>query len=39
MYPRRAKLIRAHGGLPATIDFGPPDPELIPFIVTGDLRI
>jgi hypothetical protein len=38
MYPRRAKLIRAHGGLPGTIDFGPPDPELIPFIATEDSR-
>jgi hypothetical protein len=35
MYPRRAKLIRAHGGLPGNIDFGPPDPELVPFIVHG----
>ena len=35
MYPRRAKLIRTHGGLPDTIDFGPPDPELVPFIVNG----
>jgi hypothetical protein len=35
MYPRRAKLIRAQGGLPGNIDFGPPDPELVPFIVNG----
>ena len=35
MYPRRARLIRARGGLPDDIDFGPPDPELVPFIVTG----
>jgi len=35
MYPRRARLIRAHGGLPDKIDFGPPDPELVPFIVHG----
>ena len=35
MYPRRARLIRAHGGLPGNIDFGPPDPELVPFIVNG----
>jgi hypothetical protein len=35
MYPRRARLIRAHGGLPGNIDFGPPDPELVPFIVHG----
>jgi hypothetical protein len=35
MYPRRARLIRAYGGLPDTIDFGPPDSELVPFIVHG----
>jgi hypothetical protein len=35
MYPRRAKLIRTHGGIPGTTDFGPPDPELVPFIVSG----
>jgi hypothetical protein len=35
LYPRRARLIRAHGRLPDTIDFGPPDPELVPFIATG----
>src|SRR5215472_9083511 len=35
MYPRRARLIRAYGGLPNSIDFGPPDPELVPFIVHG----
>jgi hypothetical protein len=32
MYPRRAKLIRSLGGLPDKPDFGPPDPELVPFI-------
>ena len=35
MYPRRAKLIRSLGGLPDNPDFGPPDPELVPFIVHG----
>ena len=35
MYPRRAKLIRSLGGLPDNPDFGPPDPELVPFIVSG----
>ena len=35
MYPRRARLIRALGGLPDNPDFGPPDPELVPFIATG----
>ncbi|HME27581.1 MAG TPA: hypothetical protein VKI44_40710 [Acetobacteraceae bacterium] len=35
MYPRRAKLIRSRGGLPEKLDFGPPDLELVPFIVTG----
>ena len=33
--PRRAKLIRSLGGLPDNPGFGPPDPELVPFIVTG----
>jgi hypothetical protein len=35
MYPRRARLIRGLGGLPGKLDFGPPDPELVPFIVNG----
>jgi hypothetical protein len=35
LYPRRARLIRSLGGLPDNPGFGPPDPELVPFIVTG----
>ena len=35
MYPRRARLIRALGGLPDNPDFGPPDPELVPCIAAG----
>ena len=35
MYPRRAALIRALGGLPLPCDFGPPSPELVHAIVTG----
>ena len=34
-YPRRARLIRRHGGLPPDCDFGPPDPELVHAIVAG----
>jgi hypothetical protein len=35
LYPRRARLIRSLSGLPDNPDFGPPDPELVPFIVSG----
>jgi hypothetical protein len=35
MYPRCARLIRTQGGLSDAIDFGPPDPELVPFIAHG----
>jgi hypothetical protein len=35
IYPRRARLIRRLGGLPADCDFGPPEPELVHAIVTG----
>jgi hypothetical protein len=35
LYPRRARLIRSLGGLPDNPGFGLPDPELVPFIVTG----
>jgi hypothetical protein len=38
-HPRRAALIRAHGGLPPRCDFGPPDPELLHAIVTGSSPI
>ena len=35
IYPRRAALIRANGGLPAKYDFGPPEPDLAHAIATG----
>jgi hypothetical protein len=35
VYPRRAQLIRQHGGLPPNCDFGPPDDDLVDAIVTG----
>jgi hypothetical protein len=35
IYPRRAALIRTHGGLPASCDFGPPSPDLVHAIVAG----
>jgi hypothetical protein len=35
MYPDRAARIRAAGGLPAALDFGPPEPELVHDIVHG----
>jgi hypothetical protein len=34
IYPQRAALIRAYGGLPPNIDFGAPDPDLVAAIVT-----
>jgi hypothetical protein len=36
IYPRRAAQIRASRGLPPRCDFGPPSPELVHAIVTGD---
>ena len=35
IYPDRAALIRAHGGLPARLDFGAPEPELVDALVRG----
>ena len=35
MYPDRATRIRAAGGLPADLDFGALDPDLVPDIVRG----
>jgi hypothetical protein len=35
IHPRRAALIRAQGGLPAKLDFGPPSAELVEAIVSG----
>jgi len=35
IYPDRAARIRALGGLPYPLDFGPPEPELVLAIATG----
>ena len=35
IYPQRAALIRAFGGLPPNIDFGAPEPDLVAAIVTS----
>jgi hypothetical protein len=35
LYPDRAARIRAHGGLPPWVDFGPPEPELVEALVHG----
>ena len=35
IYPQRATRIRALGGLPGKLDFGPPSPELVEAIVKG----
>jgi hypothetical protein len=35
IYPDRAALIRATGGLPAKLNFGPPEPELVEALVNG----
>lgn len=34
-YPRRARLIRQHGGLPPDCSFGPPDDDLVQELVTS----
>ena len=35
LYPDRAARIRAEGGLPARLDFGPPEPEIVEAVVHG----
>jgi hypothetical protein len=35
IYPKRAALIRRHGGVPADVSFGPPDPAIVEALVTG----
>ncbi len=35
MYPRRAALIRGHGGVPENVSFGPPRDDLARILVTG----
>ncbi len=39
LYPERAVRIRTAGGLPASLDFGPPEPEIVDAIVHGDSSI
>jgi hypothetical protein len=39
MYPERAASIRAYGGLPPTIDYGPPEPEIVATLVNGTSTI
>jgi hypothetical protein len=35
VYPRRAREMRHHGGLPSDCSYGPPDDDLVHAIVTG----
>jgi hypothetical protein len=35
VYPRRAREIRRHGGLPPSCSFGPPDDALVHAVATG----
>ncbi|MEJ0017732.1 MAG: hypothetical protein WDN25_14440 [Acetobacteraceae bacterium] len=35
LYPERVRRIRAAGGLPASLDFGPPEPALVHALVHG----
>ncbi len=35
MYPDRVRRIRAAGGLPADLDFGPPEPEIVNALLRG----
>jgi hypothetical protein len=35
VYPKRARLIRQHGGLPPDCSFGPPDDELVQELITS----
>jgi hypothetical protein len=39
MYPERAASIRAYGGLPPAIDYGPPEPEIVETLVHGTSTI
>ena len=36
IYPDRAARIRAAGGLPADLDFGPPEPALVAALLKGE---
>jgi hypothetical protein len=35
MHPDRVRRIRAAGGLPADLDFGPPEPEIVDALLRG----
>ena len=35
LYPGRARRIRAEGGLPARLDYGPPEPHIVRDLVSG----
>ncbi len=35
IYPQRAALIRRHGGVPANVNFGPPDDSIVRALVGG----
>jgi hypothetical protein len=35
LYPDRARRIRAERGLPARLDFGPPEPEIVEGLING----
>ena len=39
LYPNRARRIRAEGGLPARLDYGPPEPHIVDAIVNGSSPI
>ncbi len=39
LYPDRAASIRAARGLPASLDFGPPDPEIVQALIGGTTPI
>jgi len=39
LYPDRASRMRAHGGLPPDLDFGPPEPHIVTGVVNGDSPI
>ena len=35
LYPNRARRIRAEGGLPARLDYGPPEQHIVRDLVNG----
>ena len=38
IYPERAALIRRHGGVPANVSFGPPEPEMVQALLARQPR-